>query len=141
MWEEFKKFAFKGNLIDMAIGIIMGGAFATVATSFVEDIIMPPLAHFAGGVSWENKVYILGEGAEEGLSPEDIEKQKKTKPVIAYGKFITNLVSFLIIALVMFIVMKKILGSIKILESEPKEPEPSGEEKLLTEIRDLLKKD
>lgn len=137
--EEFKAFAFKGNIVDMAIGVIIGGAFGKIVTSFVNDIVMPCVT---GVIAMAG-----GKDAGEGLKALTTEIGGVTVP---YGNFIGGIVDFLIVAIVVFIVMKKFLGALqnmKKAEEKPAEPpappappEPSAEEKLLTEIRDLLKK-
>ena len=140
MFKEFKEFAFKGNLIDMAVGIIIGAAFASVVQSLIKDVIMPPIAHIAGGVNWENRAVVLGEGAIdlEGKSEEEVEKLMASKPVVRWGKFVTEFITFLIIALVIFILVKKVAKAMNV-KVEADAPGPPAEEKLLTEIRDLLK--
>ena len=135
MIKEFKEFAFKGNLIDMAVGIIIGGAFATVVKSLVNNVFMPPLGMVMANVDFTKLQITLKEGVEASEGVEAI-------PAVAinYGQFITDLISFLLMALAVFIVVKKVLESMKEKEEEAPEapPEPSKEEQLLTEIRDLL---
>ena len=136
--EEFKAFALKGNIVDMAIGVIIGGAFGKIVTSFVNDIVMPCVNAIVASLG--------AEGAGEGLKA--LTYTTAAGAQIPYGAFIGNIVDFLIVAIVVFIVMKKFLGFVlnmrKKEEEKPAEPpappEPSAEEKLLTEIRDLLKK-
>ncbi|MEM7384897.1 MAG: large conductance mechanosensitive channel protein MscL [Verrucomicrobiota bacterium] len=141
MLKEFKEFAFKGNLIDMAVGIIIGAAFASVVGSLIKDVIMPPIAHLAGGVNWENRAYVIGGGELDldGKSEEEIEKITAEKPTVRWGKFLTELITFLIISMVIFILVKKVLAAMNV-KTEADDPGPSAEEELLTEIRDLLKK-
>lgn len=135
--DEFKEFALKGNIVDMAIGVIIGGAFGKIVTSFVNDIVMPCVNALiaAGGA----------EGAGEGLKA--LTYITASGAQIPYGAFIGNIVDFLIVAIVVFLVMKKFLGFMQNMRKKAEEevapaapPEPSAEEKLLTEIRDLLKK-
>ncbi|MEM1084007.1 MAG: large-conductance mechanosensitive channel protein MscL [Verrucomicrobiota bacterium] len=135
MIKEFKEFAFKGNLIDMAVGIIIGGAFGTVVKSLVDNILMPPLGKLISGVDFK--------AMKQVLEPAVMEGDKVIKPEVAlnYGQFITDFISFILLALAVFIVVKKALVAMKKEEEKPAEkpPEPSAEEKLLTEIRDVLK--
>ena len=135
MLKEFKEFAFKGNLVDMAVGIIIGGAFGTVVKSLVDNVLMPPLGKLIAGIDF-SKLKVV-------LSPAVTEDGEVIKPeaAIAYGQFITDLIAFLLMAFAVFIVVKKVLVAMKKEEAAPpaKPPEPSGEEKLLAEIRDLLK--
>jgi large conductance mechanosensitive channel len=137
MLKEFKEFAFKGNLIDMAVGIIIGGAFATVVKSLVDNIFMPPLGLLTGGVDFKGMKIVM-KAAE--LGPDGAE----TAPAVAlnYGQFITDSIAFLLLAMAVFIVVKKVVEGMKKKTDEPAPapPAPSAEEVLLTEIRDLLKK-
>lgn len=136
MLKEFKEFAFKGNLIDMAVGIIIGGAFATVVKSLVDNVFMPVLGSLTGGVNFADMYVNLGEG---GNSMAFAEAKEKGLPVIGYGQFIQDAISFVILALVVFIVIKKVAASLQKEEEEPEEEAPK-QEVLLEEIRDLLKK-
>lgn len=128
--EEFKKFALKGNVFDMAVGIIIGGAFGKIVASLVGDVIMPIVGLAFGGVSFTDLKIVIAEAV--GDVPES---------AIYYGKFIQNIVDFVIIALVVFLMVKSI-NKMKRKEAEkPAAPaKPSDEVVLLTEIRDLLKK-
>jgi large conductance mechanosensitive channel len=129
MLSEFKDFAIKGNVVDMAVGIIVGAAFGKIVSSFVKDVIMPPLGVMMGGVNFSDLAVVIQEAAED-------------VPVVAikYGLFIQTIVDFVIVALAIFMAVK-VMNSLKKKEQEaPKEdPKPSNEEVLLTEIRDLLK--
>ncbi|MCF6251902.1 MAG: large-conductance mechanosensitive channel protein MscL [Methylococcaceae bacterium] len=129
MLSEFKDFAIKGNVVDMAVGIIVGAAFGKIVSSFVKDVIMPPLGVMMGGVNFSDLAVVIQEAAGEA-------------PVVAikYGLFIQTIVDFLIVALAIFMAVK-VMNRLKKKEQEaPKEdPKPSKEEVLLTEIRDLLK--
>lgn len=131
---EFKEFAVKGNAVDMAVGVIIGGAFGKIVTSIVDDLIMPPIGWLIGGVNFSDlKVTLPSEKIAEG-----IEMQSAT---INYGNFIQNLIDFAIIAFCVFLLVKIInkLTQSKKEEKPALAPEPSAEEKLLTEIRDLMK--
>lgn len=136
--KEFKDFAMKGNMLDMAVGIIIGGAFGTVIKSLVEDVIMPPIAKLTGGVDFTNKFVSLDGETYATLAA----AKEKAAPVIGYGSFITNLFSFLIIAFAVFILVKAVNTARKALEDEPEAApaEPSEEILLLRDIRDSLKK-
>jgi large conductance mechanosensitive channel len=136
MMKEFKEFAVKGNVVDMAVGIIIGGAFGTIVKSLVADVIMPPIGLLLGGVDFSNLFMVLGEGSYESL---DLAKEAGAA-TINYGVFFNNVISFLIVAFAVFLLIKGI-NSLKRKEEEKPAPPPgpSAEEKLLTEIRDLLK--
>lgn len=129
MMKEFKEFAVKGNVIDMAVGIVIGAAFGKIVSSFVADVIMPPIGVLVGGIDFSNLAFTIKEAA--GDIP---------AVVISYGKFIQTAVDFTIIAFAIFMVVKGI-NALKRKEEEAPEapPEPSTEEVLLSEIRDLLK--
>jgi large conductance mechanosensitive channel len=131
MWEEFKKFAVKGNVVDLAIGVIIGGAFGKIVTSLVNDMIMPIFGVITGGINLKAAKWIIREATEE--IPE---------LSMNYGQFLQNVVDFLIISFSIFIIIR-MLNKLKKKEETkpepPKEPEPTKEELLLTEIRDLLK--
>ncbi len=137
MLKEFREFAFKGNMIDMAVGIIIGGAFGTVVKSIVDNIFMPVLGKITGGVNFSEHYLNLNFPDEKMPYAEAL---KKGEPVIGYGQFFTDLIAFLLLALAVFIVVKKVLGMLqKAKEAPAAPPEPSAQEKLLAEIRDLLK--
>ncbi len=126
--KEFKEFAIKGNVIDMAVGIIIGATFSKIVSSFVADVIMPPIGVLIGGIDF-SKLAITIQAASGDVPA----------VVISYGKFLQTVVDFTIIAFVIFMVIKGI-NSLKRKEEEVKEePKPSAEEELLKEIRDLLK--
>jgi large conductance mechanosensitive channel len=133
--KEFKEFAVKGNMVDMAVGIIIGGAFATIVKSLVSDVIMPPIGLLLGGVDFSNLFLVLGEGSYESL---DAAKEAGAA-TLNYGVFINNVISFLIVAFAVFMVVKTINRLKRQEEEKPAPPpEPSAEVKLLTEIRDSL---
>ncbi len=142
MIKEFKEFAFKGNLIDMAVGIIIGGAFATVMKSLVSDIFMPVLSLITDGVDFKNMYIPLSKDVDPKTPL--AEAQESGAALLTYGNFINELVAFLLVALAVFIVIVKVMGSLKKKEEEPEEepdPEPTNEEKmleLLGEIRDKI---
>jgi len=130
MMSEFKDFAMRGNVVDMAVGIIIGAAFGKIVSSFVSDVVMPPLGVLIGGVDFTNLAVTIQE-ASEGVEA----------VTIKYGQFIQTVFDFLIVAFAIFIAIKA-MNSLKKKEEEAPAapPEPSAEEKLLTEIRDLLKR-
>lgn len=128
--KEFRDFAVKGNVVDLAVGVIIGGAFGKIVSSLVNDVIMPPLGILIGGVDFKDLAIVLKE-AQEGSEA----------VTLKYGAFIQNIFDFLIIAIAIFAMVKVLNNLKKAPEPEPEKPaEPSAEEKLLTEIRDLLKK-
>lgn len=127
---EFKKFAMRGNVVDMAVGVILGGAFGQIVTSLVNDVIMPPIGYLLGGVDFSNLAITMNPpGAAESV-------------VIRYGAFLNTIISFLIIAFCIFIIIRMInkLTAPKHTDEPAAAPAPTTEEKLLTEIRDLLQK-
>ena len=131
---KFKEFAMRGNVVDMAVGVIVGGAFGKIVTSLVNDIIMPPIGFLLGGVNFTDLSIKLGEKlSEDGKTMEAV--------TLNYGNFIQQTVDFLIIAFCVFLLVKAVMKIVKKKEAEPAptKPEPTTEEKLLTEIRDLLK--
>ncbi len=133
MISEFKDFAMKGNLVDMAVGFVMGGAFATVVTSFINDVFMPPLGKVMGGVDFGQMKYVIQEAA---LNADGTEAAAEV--AVRYGAFINAVISFIIVAAVMFMVIK---GMNKAMKKEEEAPaEPPVNEVLLAEIRDLLAK-
>lgn len=128
MLEEFKKFIMRGNVLDLAVAVVIGGAFGAIVNSLVNDIIMPLVGVLLGGVDFTGLAFQVGSAT------------------VAYGKFIQAIVNFLIIATAIFLVVKAANRAAAALqlqkkkeEAPPAPPEPSAEEKLLTEIRDLLK--
>ena len=135
--KEFKEFAVKGNAIDMAVGVIIGGAFGEIVNSIVNDIIMPPIGWLIGGVNFSDLKVELPQVVIQGV--------EMTPATINYGSFIQTIINFIIIALCVFMLIKG-LARIKNAKKEEEEAapaapaEPSNEEKLLTEIRDLLAK-
>lgn len=133
---DFKGFIFKGNIIDLAVGVIIGGAFGKIVSSFVADVIMPPIGVLLGGVNFSDLKMVLKEGiAATATSPE------VAAVSINYGTFLQTLIDFLIIALVIFMVLKAYANTQKKQEEAPAAPPaPTAEEVLLGEIRDLLKK-
>jgi large conductance mechanosensitive channel len=132
---EFKEFAVKGNVMDLAVGVIIGGAFGKIVTSFIEDIVMPIVGALFGGLDFSN-YYIGLAGQAAGLT---LEEAKKTGAVLSYGNFITVAVNFLILAFIIFMMVKQ-MNRLK-REAPPAPPAATPEDiLLLREIRDNLKK-
>jgi len=119
MWKDFKAFVLKGNVLDLAIAVVLGGAFGAIVTSLVNDIIMPLVGIILGGIDFASLSIQVGSAT------------------VLYGKFIQAIVNFLIIAFVIFLVMRAMV-KLKKQEAAAPPPGPTAEEKLLTEIRDLL---
>lgn len=140
---EFKAFIARGNVLDMAVGVIIGGAFGKISTSLVNDVIMPLISVLTGGVDFSNWKIVL----KAAVAGADGAIDASTEIAIRYGAFLATILDFLIIAFAVFLMLKAINGfhdKLKKAEEEapaeePAPPEPSNEEKLLTEIRDLLK--
>ena len=132
MMSEFKDFAVKGNVMDLAVGVIIGGAFGTIITSFIGDVIMPVVGLVTGGTDFANKFYALN-----GLTYATLADAKKAVAVLAYGSFITAVINFLILAFVIFM-MVKAMNSWKKEAPAPPPPGPTKEQELLGDIRDLL---
>ena len=135
MWQEFKSFAFKGNAFDLAIGVIIGAAFGKIVSSVVDDIIMPIIGRLTGGMDFNN--YFLGLNAN--VTATSLAAAREQGAVLAYGSFITVLINFLIIAFILFQLVK-ISNRMKKAEPTPPPPGPSKSEELLAEIRDALVK-
>ena len=133
--QEFKEFAVKGNAVDMAVGVIIGGAFGKIVTSIVNDIIMPTIGYIIGGVNFSDLKYELPKVVVQGV--------ELAPATINYGTFIQTILDFIIVAFCVFMMVKGINRLSRKKAEEPAapapEPAPSAEEKLLEEIRDLLK--
>ncbi|MFC1701711.1 large-conductance mechanosensitive channel protein MscL [Pseudomonadota bacterium] len=130
MASEFKSFAMRGNVVDMAVGIVIGGAFGKIVSSFVSDVLMPPIGMLMGGVDFKDLAIVLQEASGEVAAV-----------TLNYGSFIQTVLDFLIIAFAIFMVIKAMNSLKKEEEAAPAEPpKPSAEVELLTEIRDSLKK-
>jgi large conductance mechanosensitive channel len=137
MLKEFKEFAMKGNVMDLAIGVIIGGAFGAIVKSAVDDVLMPIIGAIFGGLDFNN--YFAGLSA--AVTAPTLEAAKEQGAVLAYGSFITAAINFIIIAFILFIMVKAINKMQKQEEPAPAEPPaPPREEVLLEEIRDLLAK-
>ena len=139
MLKEFRDFAMKGNVVDMAVGIIIGAAFGKIVSSVVTDVIMPPIGKLMGNVNFSDLFISLDTAKTQGIT--SLAKAKEAgAAVIAYGSFINTVIDFIIVAFCIFIIIK----AMNTLKKKPAPapaapPEPTKEEKLLTEIRDVLK--
>jgi large conductance mechanosensitive channel len=133
MLEDFKKFAMRGNVVDLAIGVIIGAAFGAIVSSLVGDIIMPIIGAVSGGFDFSNYFVKLS----PNVTADSLAEAKKQGAVLAWGNFITIVINFLIIAFVLFLVIRAITRLQKKEDAAP--PKPSKEVELLTEIRDLIK--
>lgn len=122
MWNEFKKFALKGNVVDMAVGVVVGGAFSTIVNSLVSDIIMPFFGFVTAGIDFKNLTLVLSDTS-----------------IITYGNFIQAIINFLIISFSIFMVVRVLNKFKKKEEEKPAAPKGPTTEELLVEIRDLLK--
>ncbi len=130
MMSEFKSFAMRGNVVDMAVGIVIGGAFGKIVSSFVNDVLMPPIGMLMGGVDFKDLAFVLQAATEDAAAVS-----------INYGTFIQTVLDFVIIAFAIFMVVKAMNNMKKKEEEAPAAPpKPSAEVELLTEIRDSLKK-
>jgi len=138
MFKEFKEFAMRGNVVDMAVGIIIGAAFGKIVSSFVSDVIMPPLGLLIGKVDFTNLAFVLSTTSYDSLAA----AEAAGEPILRYGLFLQTLFDFLIVAFAIFLAIKA-MNTLKRKEEAappPAPPEPSAEVKLLTEIRDSLRK-
>lgn len=137
MLQEFKKFALRGNVMDLAIGVIIGVAFGKIVDSLVADIIMPVIGRIFGGLDFSNYFFGLTSAASQAPT---YDAAKKAGATLGYGQFITVTVNFIIIAWVLFLVIKGMNTLFKKEEAAPPPPAPpTKDQELLTEIRDLLK--
>ena len=136
MIKEFREFAVKGNVMDLAVGVIIGAAFGGIVTSLVADIIMPIIGAVSGGLDFSN--YFTG--LAKSVTATNLADAKKQGAVLAWGNFLTLTINFVIIAFVLFLVIRAMNQFKRKEEAAPAPPKPSREEELLTEIRDLLKK-
>jgi large conductance mechanosensitive channel len=138
MLKEFREFAMKGNVVDLAVGVIIGAAFGAIVTSLVGDIIMPIVGSLTGGLDFSNYFTALS----KAVTASNLADAKKQGAVLAWGNFLTLTINFIIIAFVLFVVIRFINGLKRndAAAPPPPPPKPTREEELLTEIRDLLKK-
>lgn len=137
MLKEFREFAMKGNVVDLAVGVIIGAAFGAIVTSLVGDIIMPIVGAATGGLDFSNYFVPLS----KAVTATNLADAKKQGAVLAYGSFLTLTINFIIVAFVLFLVIRAMNTLKRKEEAKPAEPpKPTAEVVLLTEIRDLLKK-
>ncbi len=143
--KEFREFALKGNVLDLAVGVIIGGAFGGIVNSLIKDIIMPVVA-IPGNVDWTNRYIGLTSDVRKAIEANPnmtLDAARAIGPTLAYGSFVTILINFIILAFCIFIVVKAFNTARKRFEAEQPAPPPPGptmDQKLLTEIRDLLAK-
>lgn len=133
---EFREFAMKGNVVDLAVGVIIGAAFGAIVNSLVGDIIMPIIGAITGGLDFSNYFTPLSKAVDAG----NLADARKQGAVLAWGNFLTLTLNFIIVASVLFLVIRAINQLKRREEAAPAPPKPSAEVALLTEIRDLLKK-
>ncbi len=137
MLKEFREFAMKGNVVDLAVGVIIGAAFGGIVTSLVGDVIMPIIGAVTGGLDFSNYFIPLS----KAVTATNLADAKKQGAVLAYGSFLTLTINFIIVAFVLFLVIRAMNTLKRREEAAPAAPQkPSAEVELLTEIRDLLKK-
>jgi len=135
IWKEFREFAFKGNVVDLAVGVIIGGAFGGIVKSFVDDVVMPPLGMLTGGTDFANKFYLLKEGAKApGPYATVADAKAAGASVLAWGTFANTVLNFFLVATAIFILIRTV-NKFRTLEAPPK-----TDVDLLTEIRDILQK-
>jgi len=140
MLQEFKEFAAKGNMLDMAVGIVIGAAFATIIGSLVNDIIMPPIGMALGGVDFSELFLVIGQGVPAGPYATLAAAKEAGAVTINWGLFVNAVITFVIIAFALFMVIKGFNSMKRAEEAAPEAPPaPSAEETLLGEIRDLLR--
>ncbi len=140
MMKEFREFAMRGNLVDIAVAFVMGASFGKIVTSFVDGIVMPLIGMITGGVDFSDKVWILKEGVPGIKDPAGkVVIPAVSQVAVRYGAFITNVFDFIVVSFSVFIVIQAI-NRMKRTSAPAAGPEPSNADKLLTEIRDALKK-
>jgi large conductance mechanosensitive channel len=135
MLREFREFALKGNVVDLAVGVIIGAAFGSIVSSLVGDIIMPTVGAITGGLDFSNYFTPLSKAVSAG----NLADAKKQGAVLAWGNFLTLTLNFIIVAFVLFLVIR-FMNRLKRRDEAAPPPKPTRQEELLTEIRDLLKK-
>ena len=135
MFQEFKEFAMRGNVVDLAIGIIIGAAFNNIVQSMVGDIVMPVIGAVTGGLDFSN--YFVGLASQ--VSADSLEEAKKQGAVLAWGRFLTLTINFIIVAWVLFLVVKG-MNRLRKQEADKPPPAPTRQEMLLAEIRDAIRK-
>ncbi len=140
MFKEFREFAMRGNVVDMAVGIIIGAAFGTIVKSLVDDVIMPPIGLLLGNVDFSDLFIVLKDGAQAGPYAALAAAKEAGAVTLNYGVFINAVISFVIVAFAVFMLIRAMNNLKRKEEEQPAAPpEPSAQEKLLSEIRDILK--
>ena len=139
MLKEFKEFAMRGNVVDMAVGIIIGAAFGTIIAALVSEVLMPPVGLLLGNVDFSNLFIVLKEGKTIGPYATVAAAKAAGAVTLNYGMFVNTVVNFLIVAFAVFLVVK-VINRLQKPAAPPPPPEPTKDQLLLTEIRDLLKK-
>jgi large conductance mechanosensitive channel len=140
MFKEFREFAVRGNVVDLAVGVIIGVAFGAVVTSLVNDVIMPPIGLILGGVDFSNLFVVLKEGAKAASPYASLAEAKAAGAVtVNIGVFINAVINFIIVAFAVFLVVKGVNAARRQTPPAPVETAPTPQEKLLMEIRDLMK--
>jgi large conductance mechanosensitive channel len=140
MLKDFRAFVMRGNVVDLAVGVIIGAAFGSIVKSLVDDVLMPPLGLATGGIDFSNKFIVLKEGAKAAGPYASLADAKAAGAVsLNYGLFINSIVAFLIVALCIFLVVRAV-NRIQPPPSPPPAPGPTRDQQLRTEIRDLLAK-
>jgi large conductance mechanosensitive channel len=141
MLKEFREFAIRGNVVDMAVGLIIGAAFGTIVTSLVNDVLMPPIGMMLGGVDFANLFVVIKEGAKAAGPYASVAAAKEAGAVtVNIGVFINTIISFLIVAFAVFMVVRGVNAARRQPPPPAAPPAPTPTEQLLTEIRDLLKR-
>jgi large conductance mechanosensitive channel len=141
MWKEFKAFAMRGSVVDLAVGIIIGAAFSGIVNSFVADVIMPPIGMLLGNVDFSNLFLLLKDGTPAGPYASVAQAKAAGAVTLNIGLFINTIINFIILAFAIFLAVKAINSARrKEAEAPAAPPAPTTSEKLLTEIRDLLKR-
>jgi large conductance mechanosensitive channel len=140
MLKEFKEFALRGNVVDMAVGIVIGGAFGTIVSSLVNDILMPPIGLAMGGADFSHVFVVLRDGTTPGPYPTPAAAREVGAVTLNLGLFVNAVISFLILAFALFMVVKAMNAARRQqAAAPPAPPAPTTDQRLLTEIRDLLK--
>jgi large conductance mechanosensitive channel len=140
MMKEFKDFAMKGNLVDIAVGFVMGAAFNKVVSGFIDGMVMPVIGQVTSGISFDNMKHIMTPGvAEVKNAAGEILTKAVPENAITYGSFITTVINFIVVAFVVFMLVKAV-NKAKAAEPAPPPPGPTNEEKLLMEIRDAVRR-
>jgi large conductance mechanosensitive channel len=138
--KEFKEFAVRGNVMDLAVGIIIGGAFGKIVTSFVNDVIMPPIGFLMGGVDFKDLKFVITDAKDAVINGETVVSEAVAEISINYGSFLNTIIDFVIVAFAVFMMIKGMNRMKRKQEAAPAAPAaPTKEETLLTEIRDILK--